>query len=80
MARIEALTTPQKAELCPQPSIKIHIEPTTPECQRYWDEVTQGVGAQYHPEDDTYIVPATFPMEFLTAFNGQIVDTQKFVK
>ena len=79
MSRIEAPTAQQTTEVVSQPSIKVHIEPTTPECQRYWDETVQNLGNQvsYQPEDDTYIVPAAFPIELLAAFNGQVVSPQR---
>lgn len=74
--------TPRIIGLESQPFIRVHLEPASLHWQRDWDEAVQNVGAQvsYHPEDDTYVVPAAFPMELLTAFNGQIIDSQKFTK
>ncbi len=84
MANAEASTslTPQLVGLESKPFIKVHLEPASLHWQRNWDEAIQNAGVQvtYNPEDDTYIVPAAFPMEVLTAFNGQIIDPQKPVK
>ena len=75
--------TPQiagfKTEQSIKPFVRVHLEFTTPECQRYWDEAVEGEKAHvaYNPEDDTYIIPLPFPLDILKAFHGKIIEEVK---
>lgn len=59
-----------------KPFVKVHLEFTTPEYQRYWDETVERAKTRivYDPRDDSYIIPVAFPMDILLAFNGKIIE------
>ncbi len=59
-----------------KPFVKVHLEFTTPECQRYWDETVEREKTRivYDPKDDSYIIPVAFPMDILLAFNAKIIE------